>query len=303
MFSNTLQDMLDSFKAYLVAVRGLSDNTLSAYSSDVEKFLIFLTSKGKENVAEIQPKDITDFLKYLQTSSSLKTRSTSRILVSLRQFFKFLLLEDLIKDDPTANITSPRVGKSIPDTLSIEEIEKILSAPTAVNRTPETIRDAAILEILYSTGLRASELISLEHKNINYEHGYLLTKGKGSKERIVPLGKKAIDRLKDYMSNSRPQLIKEKISDTLFITKRGARFTRQGLWKLVKKYAKEAGITKEISPHTLRHSFATHMLERGADLRTIQLLLGHSDISTTQIYTHVERERLKEIHKKYHPRS
>lgn len=295
------QDMLDSFQTYLVVVRGLSHNTVSSYTADLDKFLGFLDNKEFNSLEDIEPKTISEFITFLRDSTNLGSRSINRCLVSVKQFFKYLLIEEIIESDPTENIVTPRTGKSIPDTLSIDEVESILAAPK-MKESPEGIRDSAMLEILYATGLRVTELVELRQNSIEIDHGYLTTLGKGKKERIVPLGNESVSKLGDYLVNSRPYIIKEKISDYLFITRRGSKFTRQGFWKLLKVYADQAGIVKNISPHTLRHSFATHLLERGADLRTIQILLGHSDISTTQIYTHVERERLKEMHRKYHPR-
>ncbi|MEM7008574.1 MAG: site-specific tyrosine recombinase XerD, partial [Thermodesulfobacteriota bacterium] len=227
--------------------------------------------------------------------------TTVRTIVSIKQFFKYLLLEKIIKEDPTSQIQTPKMKKSIPGVISLEDVEIILASPD--ESTPEGIRDLAMLEVLYATGIRVSELIGLKLNDVNFEMGFVIVYGKGSKERIVPIGEKAQEKLKIYMENSRPVLLKGKDAKELFVTRRGKGMSRQGFWKLIKNYALKSGITKDISPHTLRHSFATHLLERGADLRTIQIMLGHSDISTTQIYTHVESERLKEIHKKYHPRS
>lgn len=293
--------MSDSFRTYLVIVRGLSQNTVESYITDLSKFTSYLNKSGITSPEQIKPEKISSFIKHLQETHRLSSRSVNRCIVSVKQFFKYLLIEGEISEDPTENIVTPRTGKQIPETMTLEEVEKILSAPELKN-SYEGIRDSAMLELLYSTGLRVTELVELEHKNINLEQGYLTTLGKGKKERILPMGREAVRKLSDYLINSRPYIIKNRISDYLFVTRRGTRFTRQGVWKLIKTYARETGILREISPHTLRHSFATHLLERGADLRTIQILLGHSDISTTQIYTHVERERLKEMHKKYHPR-
>lgn len=293
--------MSDSFRTYLVVVRGLSQNTVESYITDLSKFTSYLNKSGITSPEQIKPEKISSFIKHLQETHRLSSRSINRCIVSVKQFFKYLLIEGDISEDPTENIVTPRTGKQIPETMTLEEVEKILSAPESKN-SYEGIRDSAMLELLYSTGLRVTELVELEHKNINLEQGYLTTLGKGKKERILPMGREAVRKLSGYLINSRPYIIKNRISDYLFVTRRGTRFTRQGVWKLIKTYARETGILREISPHTLRHSFATHLLERGADLRTIQILLGHSDISTTQIYTHVERERLKEMHKKYHPR-
>ncbi len=300
MYKNAYKDMLESFLTYLVVIKGLSKNTSHSYKTDIEKLFAFIESKELDSITKLKSNHISEFLAELNISG-LNISSINRCIVSVKQFFKYLMLENIIKTDPTANLVSPRMKKNIPDVLSLEDIEKILNVPDLTKF--EGLRDSAMLEVLYASGLRVTELVELKQVNINYDHGYLIVMGKGSKERIVPIGMTSIKKINDYLELSRPNLAKDKISDYLFITRRGTCFTRQGFWKLIKAYAKEAGILKNISPHTIRHSFATHLLERGADLRTIQLLLGHSDISTTQIYTHVENKRLREIHNKYHPRA
>jgi len=300
MNKNAYNDMLESFLTYLVVIKGLSKNTSYSYKTDIEKLFTFIEKNKVDSLTKISSQHISDFLAELNISG-LNITSINRCIVSVKQFFKYLMLENILKTDPTVDLISPRMKKSIPEVLSLEDIEKILNAPDLTKY--EGLRDAAMLEVLYASGLRVTELVELKQININYDHGYLIVMGKGSKERIVPIGITSIKKIKDYLNLSRPHLIKEKISDYLFITRRGSNFTRQGFWKIIKAYAIDAGIEKNISPHTIRHSFATHLLERGADLRTIQLLLGHSDISTTQIYTHVESKRLREIHKKYHPRA
>ena len=300
MEKNAYKDMLESFLTYLVVIKGLSKNTSHSYKSDIEKLFSFIDSKNIDIIAKIKPDHISEFLAELNISG-LNISSINRCIVSIKQFFKYLMLENIIRTDPTANLVSPRMKKSIPDVLSLEDIEKILNVPDLTKY--EGIRDSAMLEVLYASGLRVTELAELKQVNINYDHGYLIVMGKGSKERIVPIGSTSIKKINDYLQLSRPYIIKNSISDYLFVTRRGNKFTRQGIWKLIKTYASAAGIEKNISPHTIRHSFATHLLERGADLRTIQLLLGHSDISTTQIYTHVETKRLREIHNKFHPRA
>ncbi len=300
MEKNAYKDMLDTFLTYLVVIKGLSKNTSQSYKTDIEKLFTFVERKELDSITRIKSNLISEFLAELNISG-LNISSINRCIVSIKQFFKYLMLENIIKTDPTADLVSPRMKKTIPDVLSLEDIEKILNVPDLTKF--EGIRDSAMLEVLYASGLRVTELVELKQVNINYDHGYLIVMGKGSKERIVPIGLTSIKKINDYLELSRPHLVKNELSDYLFITRRGTCFTRQGFWKLIKAYAKEAGIVKNISPHTIRHSFATHLLERGADLRTIQLLLGHSDISTTQIYTHVETKRLREIHKKYHPRA
>jgi len=300
MEKNASKDMLETFLTYLVVIKGLSKNTSQSYKTDIEKLFAFVERKELDSITRLKPNLISEFLAELNISG-LNISSINRCIVSIKQFFKYLMLENIIETDPTADLVSPRMKKTIPDVLSLEDIEKILNVPDLTKF--EGIRDSAMLEVLYASGLRVTELVELKQVNINYDHGYLIVMGKGSKERIVPIGLTSIKKINDYLELSRPHLVKNELSDYLFITRRGTCFTRQGFWKLIKAYAKEAGIVKNISPHTIRHSFATHLLERGADLRTIQLLLGHSDISTTQIYTHVETKRLREIHKKYHPRA
>ncbi len=300
MEKNAYKDMLETFLTYLVVIKGLSKNTSQSYKTDIEKLFTFVERKELDSITRLKSNLISEFLAELNISG-LNISSINRCIVSIKQFFKYLMLENIIEKDPTADLVSPRMKKTIPDVLSLEDIEKILNVPDLTKF--EGIRDSAMLEVLYASGLRVTELVELKQVNINYDHGYLIVMGKGSKERIVPIGLTSIKKINDYLELSRPHLVKNELSDYLFITRRGTCFTRQGFWKLIKAYAKEAGIVKNISPHTIRHSFATHLLERGADLRTIQLLLGHSDISTTQIYTHVETKRLREIHKKYHPRA
>ncbi|MEQ9618636.1 MAG: site-specific tyrosine recombinase XerD [Deltaproteobacteria bacterium] len=292
--------LLDSFLTYLVVEKGLSENTLESYGRDVRKFADFVKKNDIESVEAIKYNNILDFLSYSKEQGFSAT-TIVRSIVSIKQFFKYLRMEKILTEDPTAHIRTPRMKKSIPGVISLNEVERILAAPD--ESLPEGLRDAAMLEVLYATGIRVSELIGLKLNDVNFEHGFVVVYGKGSKERIVPMGDKARNKLLDYLRDSRPALLKSREAKALFVTRRGKGMTRQGFWKIIKHRALTAGISKKISPHTLRHSFATHLLERGADLRTIQVMLGHSDISTTQIYTHVESERLKEIHKKYHPRS
>lgn len=291
---------LDSFLSYLAIEKGLSKNTLESYGRDVGKFLVYLEEIKVNSVRDIKYENILDFLTILKKHGYTDT-TTVRTIVSIKQFFKYLLIEKILRDDPASLIQTPKMKKSIPGVISLNEVEKILNSPN--ESTPEGIRDLAMLELLYATGIRVSELINLKQNEVNFEMGFIIVYGKGSKERIVPMGGQAQEKLKIYMENSRTNLLKQREAKELFVTRRGKGMSRQGFWKLIKTYALKSNISKPISPHTLRHSFATHLLERGADLRTIQIMLGHSDISTTQIYTHVESERLKEIHKKYHPRS
>lgn len=295
-----LNQLIDSFLTYLTAVKGLSKNTLESYGRDILKLAVFLEGKNITRIDQVDYKHILDFLTYLK-EQGLNPRSTSRTLISIRQFFKFLLTEKFIESDPTFLIRTPKTKRVLPEALSLEDVEKLLSSPD--ESSPEGIRDKSMLEVLYATGIRVSELVELRLNDVNFELGYIIAYGKGSKQRIVPIGEKAKIKLREYLDTSRPKLLKSRTSPHLFVTRLGRKMTRQGFWKVIKAYSRKSGLTKKISPHTLRHSFATHLLERGADLRAIQVMLGHSDISTTQIYTHVERERLKEVHKKYHPRS
>jgi len=295
-----LNQFIDSFLTYLSVVKGLSKNTLESYGRDVLKLAVFIEEKNTTSIDQIDYKQILDFLTHLK-KQGLKPRSISRALISIRQFFKFLLTERFIESDPTFLIRTPKSKRVLPEVLSLEDVEKLLSFPD--ESSPEGLRDKSMLEVLYATGIRVSELVELNLNDVNFELGYVVAYGKGSKERIVPIGEKAKIKLIEYLDTSRPKLLKSRTSVNLFVTRLGKKMTRQGFWKIIKTHSRKSGIRKTISPHTLRHSFATHLLERGADLRAIQIMLGHSDISTTQIYTHVERERLKEVHKKYHPRS
>jgi integrase/recombinase XerD len=295
-----MNNLVDSFLSYQAAVKGLSKNTLESYGRDVLKFIVYLEKTNISGIEDVKYNSILEYVTTLQ-EEGINIRSVARNLVSLKQFFKFLLLEKIILEDPSRNIKTPKMKRSIPGFLSLEDVEKLLSSPNP--ESYEGIRDRAMLETLYACGIRVSELVNLELNSVNFELGYLIVYGKGSKERLVPTGEKARAALKDYLSLSRPNILKTRSSPYLFVTRRGEGMTRQGFWKIMKNYAIKCGISKKISPHTIRHSFATHLLERGADLRTIQIMLGHSDISTTQIYTHIAKERLKEIHRKYHPRS
>lgn len=295
-----MRALLDSFLSYLAVEKGLSENTLESYGRDVGKFLEFLSRQGISDISVVKYDNIADFLADSK-EKGFNPATIVRSIVSIKQFFKYLIIEKLISEDPASQIKTPKMKKSIPGVISLDDVETLLGAPD--ESTPEGLRDSAMLEVLYASGIRVSELIGLKLNDVNFDHGYVIVYGKGSKERLVPVGEKARAKLTEYLSNGRPSILKTRESKALFVTRRGGGMTRQGFWKLIKNYALKAGIEKKISPHTLRHSFATHLLERGADLRTIQIMLGHSDISTTQIYTHVESERLKEIHKKFHPRA
>lgn len=291
---------LDNFLHYLIVEKGLSKNTLESYSRDLQKFINFLEQNNIPDIDQVTNLEIMSFLLAIK-SQGLSSKSTGRNLSVLRMFFKFLVRENHLKADPTINITSPKIRQSLPSVLSIAEVDLLLSQPDV--KTMRGLRDRTMLELLYATGVRASELVTIKLKNINLEVGYLIAFGKGSKERIIPLGDTAKHYLKEYLVTARPKCLKNMVSSYLFLNPSGRNFSREGFWKIIKRYALKAGITKKLSPHTLRHSFATHLLERGADLRSVQIMLGHVDISTTQIYTHITQERLKNIHKQFHPRA
>jgi len=290
-------ELLDQFIDHLRVERGLAENTILAYNHDLVDFFDFLKRRGVSPI-QISQQDLLSFIGEKKTH--LSSRSLARNLVSIRMFYRFLVSEGKIAVNPARLMVIPRLYRHLPDVLSRDETETLLLQPDTMTMAGK--RDRAILELLYATGLRVTELIGLRMTNINLEAGYIRTMGKGAKERIIPMGTKAIDSLKEYLTNSRPSLLKRGEFPYLFLNSRGRPMTRQGLWKIIRNYALKGGIARTVTPHTLRHSFATHLLEGGADLRSVQIMLGHSDISTTQIYTHVARERLKEIHEKYHPR-
>ncbi|MBU0477625.1 site-specific tyrosine recombinase XerD [bacterium] len=293
-----MNQLLDQFIDYLSVERGLALNTLEAYKRDLTKFLGFLDRESSVSIEGVGPRDIIAYLIYLR-KSKLAIRSISRNLVAVRMFYKFLVNEDVINDDPTLNLDSPKTGLSLPEVLSQDEVEKLLTLP---DNKEQGIKDKAILELLYATGMRVSELINLPIDNIDLHEGYLKCIGKGSKERIIPVGRKAQKAVKKYIDVVRSKYVARGNSNMLFITRLGKRYTRQGIWKIIKRYSVLMGMNKEITVHTLRHCFATHLLSHGADLRSVQEMLGHVDISTTQIYTHIDRARLREVHQKFHPR-
>ncbi len=297
-----MDEHLDSFLVYLTMNRGLSKNTIESYSRDISSLAAFLDKRGISDPASVGEREIAAFFEHLR-KKKLSARSVARNIVSLKQFFRFLLTENVITEDPLRNTVSPKPAKTLPHTLSLVEVERLLEE-SEKGKSDEALRDRAMLEVLYATGVRVSELVALELNRVNLDHGYVITLGKGSKERIVPIGDAAIRKIRDYLSDSRPRLLRGRSSGYLFVTSRTAsKMSRQRFWRIIKDYALAAGIHSHITPHVLRHSFATHLLERGADLRVIQAMLGHSDISTTQIYTYVEKERLKRIHEKSHPRA
>ena len=289
-------DLLKSFLNYLAVEKGLSRNTLESYERDLRKYFRYLE---KKEPGEIGQHDVLEFLSKL-AREGMAVPSQARCLSAVRGFHRYLLTDDLCSNDPTVNIDTPHGWTRLPKTLSSSEVESLLGQPDL--SAPLGIRDKAMLEVIYAAGLRVSELVGLRLQDINLERGYVVVVGKGSKERAVPLGEAAAVRLKEYLDRARPLLIKGAASDSVFISSRKRQITRQMFWERIKLYVRKAGITRDVSPHTLRHSFATHLLDNGADLRSVQAMLGHSDISTTQIYTHVSRERLKRIHEKHHPR-
>jgi len=291
--------LLSTFLRYLTVERGLSANTLEAYGRDLKRFEESLRG-CRINLRSARRQDLLTHVRSLRLAG-LSPKSVARAINSLRMLYRFLLSEGEVRSDPTADLDVPRTWKSLPRFLTFQEVDRLLSAPDTGR--PLGVRDLAMLEVLYATGIRVSELISLRLEDLNLEVGYLNCMGKGSKERIVPLGKKAIERLQQYLRDVRPGLTRRGESPFLFTNRNGAKMSRQGFWKILKGYGGAAGIQRNLSPHVLRHSFATHLLEHGADLRSVQMMLGHADISTTQIYTHVNRERLRRIYHDFHPRA
>jgi integrase/recombinase XerD len=287
----------ERFLSYLRVEKGLSQNTLLAYQSDFEKLNSFVKELGKD-VLTIERDDLKIFIQQLH-QSGLEAKSIGRTLVTVRNLFKFLILDGIIKRDPSVNIETPKSWQSLPKFLIPEEVEQLLDSPDLSN--PTGIRDKTMLEVLYATGLRVSELVEIKLNDLNLEVGLLTTLGKGSKERTVPIGRSAVEWVIKYLP-VRHKVLKNKTSSYLFLTPKGEAISRQAFWKLIVTYGEKAKIG-HITPHLLRHSFATHLLENGADLRSLQMMLGHSDVSTTQIYTHITNERLREIYKKFHPRA
>lgn len=296
--SSPAQDLalVDRFLDAAWMEQGLSENTLSAYRSDLSRYCRWL-AKTRRNLLQAETSDLRGFL---ESYPSASVRSTARRLSTLRRLYQYLIVAGLIKRDPSARIEAPRLGRPLPNSLSEAEVEGLLQAPDTSD--PLGLRDRTMLEVLYATGLRVSELVKLGLGQVNSRQGVVRVRGKGGKERLVPLGEEALLWLERYLAHVRPGLLQGHLCDFLFVTRRGEGMTRQAFWHIIKRYALKAGIPRPISPHTLRHAFATHLLNHGADLRVVQLLLGHSDISTTQIYTHVAQARLKELHAKHHPR-
>ena len=287
-----------AFLEYLSVEKGLAPNTVASYQRDLQKLFLFF-EKEKLAWKKANEEDLAKFVHH-QSRAGLSARSIARLVSSVRGFYRFLILDSALKANPTANLTTPKLWFHLPKFLTVEEVERLLSQPSGDDK--RAVRDRAMLELLYATGLRVSELIMLRSRDLNIRDGFLICKGKGGKERIVPLGRSSAESLEEYLLRGRESFVKQP-TEYLFLTRRGGPFTRQGFWKLLKGYAVQAGLDHKISPHILRHSFATHMLERGADLRSVQLMLGHSQITTTQIYTHVSRKRLRRVYDRYHPRA
>jgi len=299
IMSDSIDTLIDRYLEYLLVEKGLSNKTLEAYSHDMADFADFLQNQGSAAVTE---EDTALILRYLIAlrSRGLSARSRARHLVTVRGFYRFLVQEGRLEKDPSALIDLPKSGLKLPEVLSYSEVRRILDAPDP--EKPNGRRDAAMLELLYASGLRVSELIRLRVQDVSLEAGYVRVFGKGSKERVVPFGRHAREKLTLYLQTARDRMLKGSTSRYLFVARAGRPMTRQGFWKLLRRYSGQAGVRKTVTPHTLRHSFASHLLEGGADLRAVQVMLGHVDIATTQIYTHVARDRLKKVHRKYHPR-
>jgi len=291
--------LLDSFIDYISLERGLSKHTEKAYKNDVSQLLIYLSSKNINTLKKLSRTIIIDHLLSLKDQGR-STRTIARHIVSIKVFFRYLQQEGLVDNDPTETMESPKLWKILPDTLSISEVSTLINFnnDTKFNK----LRNKAILQLLYATGIRISELANLKLSSIHKEENYIRVIGKGMKERIIPISKEALDTIERYIISERSKIIINKHQDYLFLSRSGQSLSRQRLWQIIKEYTKKIGLTKNVSPHTLRHSFATHLLENGAPLRVIQEMLGHADISTTQVYTHIDQDRLKNIHKKFHPR-
>jgi integrase/recombinase XerD len=299
-----LSSAISSFLTHVKVEKGLAVNTYTAYKRDLAKFEEF-AKKRKLELAKITRNELVDFLAALYRLK-LESRTVARHLVTLRNFFRYALVQEVISEDPAANLESPKIRKSLPGYLRLEEVERLLEQPDS--STPLGARDRAMLEVLYSTGLRVSELTGLKVADVDTKIGCVRCIGKGDKERVVPVGRKALGIVERYLRDGRPELVRSARAAGssvafLFVNRRGSKISRVGVWKILSNYGKQAGLRTALTPHMLRHSFATHLLERGADLRSVQLMLGHADISTTQIYTHVVEERLKQVYKAHHPRA
>ncbi len=295
-------DHINDFLHYLLVEKRLSDNTIQSYRRDLNSYIRFLEEKEKiENINDVTRAHIVRFLSSLKDEGK-SSRTIARHIASIRSFHQFLFRDKVTDDDPTVHIETPQRELKLPKVLNLEEVDRLLEAPDVT--TPLGLRDKAMLELMYAAGVRVSELLSLNLGDIHLSLGFIRCIGKGSKERIIPIGRPAIVAVENYLEKGRPKLVhKKKRTDVLFLNHHGSPLSRQGFWKILKQLAQKAGIQKELTPHTLRHSFATHLLENGADLRSVQEMLGHADISTTQIYTHVTKTRIKDVYSKYHPRA
>ncbi len=296
---SSIDQLIDQYLNYLLIEKGLSEKTLASYSRDLVSYHEFLRLN---RVGQISEADTALILRHLIAlrNAGLSARSRARHLVSVRGFYRFLLQEKIIQHDPARTVDLPKASLKLPDVLSVEEVSRLLDAPDIDK--PIGARDGAMLELLYAAGLRVSELVNLKLQDVNLEAGFVRVLGKGSKERVVPIGRKARDKIESYIKNHRSRFLKNRSSAYLFCARAAKPITRQGFWKRLRKYAVQADLHKKVTPHSLRHSFASHLLEGGADLRAVQIMLGHVDIATTQIYTHVARRQLKVIHERLHPR-
>ncbi|HLD69469.1 MAG TPA: site-specific tyrosine recombinase XerD [Candidatus Omnitrophota bacterium] len=295
-----MKEFIEDFINYLSVERGLATNTLMAYRRDLAAYVGSLQKNGLHQISDVSREKITDYM-FEQKKRGLSANSICRSLAAIKMFHRFLVRERLAKEDPTSLVETPKLWKRVPDVLSEGEVKSIIEAARGNNW--QAVRDLAILELFYASGMRVSELVNLRVDNVNLDVGYVRCIGKGRKERIIPIGQRARAAVAKYCQSARKKSgSKTNYVTDLFLSRLGKKLSRQSIWKIIKRYAKKANIKKEIKPHTLRHSFATHLLEHGADLRSVQEMLGHSDISTTQIYTHVDKERLKTIHKQFHPR-
>ena len=295
-----MDELLGGFIEYIQVEKGLSPNTLDAYKRDMVKYLVYLKEKGITNIEQVDKDNLAVYIYHLHKNRE-SPATVARQIASLRGFFRFLCMERILLKDPTIHIETPKLPQKLPRVLSVEEVDLLLSGTEGVGAA--ALRDKAMLELLYAAGMRVSEMMDLDQIQVDTELAFVRCIGKGNKERIIPLGRKAVAAVVDYLEKGRPRLVKKRDTRALFLNYLGKRMTRQGFWKIIKKYAKKKGIRKEITPHTLRHSFATHLLSNGADLRSVQELLGHADVATTQIYTHLTNVKLKEIYSRTHPRA
>jgi len=295
-----MEQLVDTYLLHLKVERGLAQNTLDSYRRDLSKFVSYLRQQGVPGLERVDRREIMAFMEDLHNCGRAAA-TISRNLAAIRSFYGFLSQENLVASNPSAELDSPKIPKRLPNILSVTQVAKLLEQPDG--KTPAGLRDKAMLELLYATGVRVSELVDLDLLDVNLDMGFLRCLGKGSKERIVPIGKTAVSCIHTYLHKGRGKLIRNSLEQAVFVNIHGRRLTRQGFWKILKKYVRQAGFTGDITPHTLRHSFATHLLENGADLRAVQEMLGHADISTTQIYTQVTASRLRDVYQRFHPRA